>query len=64
MTTNDPDCENLRRLLEELTAENTRLREENTELRHRLALYENPRQASRAPLEDPAYAEAGRGEGA
>jgi len=28
--------------VEELTAENTRLKEENTELRHRLALYENP----------------------
>jgi len=42
MTTNCPDCENLRRLLEALTAENTRLREENTKLRRRLALYENP----------------------
>jgi transposase len=37
-----PDCENLRRLLEELTAENTRLREENAGLIRRLALYENP----------------------
>jgi len=36
MTTNCPDCENLRRLLEALTAKNTRLREENTERLRRL----------------------------
>jgi len=37
-----PDCLFLQSRVEELTAENTRLKEENTELRHRLALYENP----------------------
>jgi len=37
-----PDCLDLQSLVKELTAENTRLREENTELRRRLALYENP----------------------
>jgi len=37
-----PDCPSLQSLVEALTAENARLREENTELRRRLALYENP----------------------
>jgi len=41
-TTTSPDCLFLQSRVEELTAENTRLREENTELRRRLALYENP----------------------
>ena len=37
-----PDCLILQSRVEQLTAENTRLKEENTELRRRLALYENP----------------------
>lgn len=42
MTTTSSDCLVLQSRVEELTAENTRLREENTELMRRLALYENP----------------------
>lgn len=37
-----PNCERLRESLKQLTAENSKLREENAELRHRLAIYENP----------------------
>jgi transposase len=37
-----PDCLVLQNRVEKLTAENTRLKEENTELKRRLALYENP----------------------
>jgi len=37
-----PDCLVLESRVEELTAENRRLRDENRELRRRLALYENP----------------------
>jgi len=36
------DCQRLQTSLEELTAENTRLQQENTELRRKPALYENP----------------------
>jgi transposase len=37
-----PNCERLRERVQRLTAENSKLREENAELRRRLTLYENP----------------------
>jgi transposase len=37
-----PNCERLLERVQQLTAENSKLREENAELRRRLALYENP----------------------